>query len=193
MSRLRHGRLRYGLILALLMTAAPAAADGLRCEGGVVGTEDRSFDVLRRCGEPSFRDGWDEYLAYHHLPSAHVEEWYYNFGPSRLLHVLRFRNGRLVRIDTDGYGFHAGDSRCRPGEIVYGMTQFSLLSRCGEPDARERRIELRSFPRRDGRHTYPVTARVDEWLYNFGPSSFVRIVTLVNGRVHEVETGDRGY
>lgn len=177
----------------LLLVSWPAAAGLMRCDGGVVNTEDRSFEVLRRCGEPSFRDEWDEYLAYHHLPSAHVTAWYYNFGPSRLLHVLRFRNGRLTSIDTDGYGFNEGDGSCRPGDIVFGMTQFALLSQCGEPAARERRIELRSFPRRDGRHTYPVTVRIDEWLYNFGPSSFIRIVTLVNGRVDEVETGDRGY
>jgi hypothetical protein len=165
-------RSRPLLVLAtiLLLASRPATADLMRCNGGLVNTEDRSFDVLRRCGEPSFRDEWDEYLAYHHLPSAHVAEWYYNFGPSRLLHVLRFRNGRLISIDTDGYGFEEGSGRCRPGEIVYGMTQFVLLSQCGEPDARERRIELRSFPRRDGYRTYPATVRVDE-----------------------VETGDRGY
>ena len=180
------------LVTFLLLASRPAAAL-MRCSGGVVNTDDRSFDVLRRCGEPSFRDEWDEYLAYHHLPSAHVVVWYYNFGPSRLLHVLSFRNGRLTSIDTDGYGFDEGAGSCRPGEIVHGMSQFMLLSQCGEPAARERRIELRNCPRRNGYRTYPVTVRVDEWLYNFGPSSFVRIVTLVNGRVDEVETGDRGY
>jgi hypothetical protein len=190
--------MRRYLVLALLpawlLTAAPATADIMRCDGKVISTEDRSFDVLRHCGEPSFRDEWDEYLAYHHQPSAHVEEWHYNFGSSRLLHVLRFRNGRLTSIDTAGYGFDENNGgRCRPGEIVFGMTQFALLAQCGEPDARERRIELRSFPRKDGHRTYPVSVRVDEWLYNFGPSSFIRIVTLINGRVDEVETGERGY
>jgi hypothetical protein len=181
------------LLLPMLLAGGAANADIMRCDGKVVSTGDRSFEVLRRCGEPSFRDEWDEYLAYHHLPSAHVEEWYYNFGPSRLVHVLRFRNGRLTDIDTDGYGFDEGRGSCSPGEIVFGMTQFTLLSRCGEPDARERRLELRSFPRRDGRYTQPVTVRVDEWVYNFGPASFIRIVTLINGRVDRIETGDRGY
>lgn len=181
------------LISALLVASAPAAADVMRCDGKVIRTEDRSFDVLRHCGEPSFRDEWDEYLAYHHAPTAHVEEWYYNFGSSRLLHVLRFRNGKLTAIDTDGYGFDEARRSCRPNEIVTGMSQFSLMSRCGTPDARERRIELRSFPRKGGHRTHPISVRVDEWIYNFGPSSFIRIVTLVNGRVDEVETGDRGY
>jgi len=181
------------LLPVLLMAGGTAEADIMRCSGKVISTGDRSFEVSRRCGEPSFRDEWDEYLAYHHLPSAHVEEWYYNFGPSRLLHVLRFRNGRLTAIDTEGYGFHESAGRCSPNEIFFGMSQFTLLSRCGQPDARERRLELRSFPRRDGRHTYPITMRVDEWIYNFGPSSFIRIVTLVNGRVDTIETGERGY
>lgn len=186
-------RLLLPLLPALLLFAVPAAAETMRCDGGVIATGDRSLEVLRKCGEPSFRDEWDEYLAYHHVPSAHVEEWHYNYGPSRLLHVLRFRNGKLTRIDTDGHGYHESAGSCSPYEIFQGMSQYALLSQCGQPDARERRLELRSFPRRDGRRTYPVTVRVDEWIYNFGPSSFIRIVTLVNGRVDEIETGDRGY
>ncbi len=181
------------LLTVLLAGSGQAYADSMRCDGKVIRTEDRSFDVLRYCGEPSFRDEWDEYLAYHHAPTAHVEEWYYNFGPSRLLHILRFRNGKLTAIDTDGYGYEQGQGRCRPFEIVSGMSQFALLSRCGQPDARERRIELRSLPHKGGRRSYPVSVRVDEWIYNFGPSSFIRIVTLVNGHVERIDTGDRGY
>jgi hypothetical protein len=188
-----RARLLLPLLPAVLLACGTAAADVMRCEGKVVTTGDRSFDVERLCGEPSFRDEWDEYLAYHHLPTAHVEEWYYNFGPSRLVHVLRFRNGKLTQIDTDGYGFNEDAGSCNPHDIFTGMTQFMLLARCGPPDARERRLELRSFPRRDGRRSYPVTVRVDEWIYNFGPASFIRIVTLVNGRVDEIETGNRGY
>jgi hypothetical protein len=181
------------LLPALLLAGGPAAADSMRCDGGVVRTGDRSFEVLRRCDEPSFRDEWDEYLAYHYLPSAHVEEWVYNFGPSRLVHVLHFRNGKLTRIDTDGRGYDEPNGDCQPNDIFSGMTQYALLSRCGPPDARERRLELRNFPRKNGSRTYPATVRVDEWTYNFGPARFIRIVTLVNGRVDEIETGERGY
>jgi hypothetical protein len=187
-------RLRLLALLTIwLLASGSAAAESMRCDSKLIRTEDRSFDVLRHCGEPSFRDEWDEYLAHHHLPTAHIEEWYYNYGPSRLLHVLRFRNGQLTDIDTAGYGFDEGSGDCRPGDIVFGMTQFALLAQCGAPDARQRRIELRNYPRNRGYRTYPVTVRVDEWIYNFGPSSFIRVVTLVNGRVDEVETGDRGY
>ncbi len=180
------------LLPVLALATGSAQADIMRCDGKVVSTGDRSYEVLQRCGEPSFRDEWQERLAYHHLPSAHVEEWYYDFGPARLVHVLRFRNGRLTDIDTDGYGFHENPGHCSPGEIVFGMTQFALLSRCGEPAARERRLELRALPDKGGRHAHPVTVRVDEWIYNFGPAHFIRIVTLVNGRVDRIETGDRG-
>lgn len=180
-------------ILALLLASGPAQADAMRCDGKVIRTEDRSFDVLRHCGEPSFRDEWNEYLAHHHGPTGHHEEWYYNFGPSRLLHILRFRNGKLTAIDTDGYGYDEQGGNCRPFEIAPGMSQFALLSRCGNPDSRQRRIELRSLPRKHGYHGHPVSVRIDEWIYNFGPASFIRIVTLVNGRVDRVDTGDRGY
>ena len=36
--------------------------------------------------------------------SIAVEEWIYNFGPHRLMHLLRFENGYLVRMGTLGYG-----------------------------------------------------------------------------------------
>lgn len=181
------------LTLPLLLAGAPAAADVMRCDGQVIKTGDRSFDVQRKCGEPTYRDEWDEYLYDHGYPVAHTEQWYYNFGPSRLVHVLAFRNGQLTRIDTDGYGFDRAGGDCRAGDIFTGMSQYTLLASCGNPDSSERRYELRSFPRQDGRRTYPMTVRVDEWIYNFGPSSFIRIVTLINGRVDEIETGDRGY
>lgn len=181
------------LAVSLLLAGTPATADVMRCEGQVINTGDRSFDVLRKCGEPGFRDEWDEYLYQHSHPVAHHEQWFYNFGPSRLVHVLSFRNGQLTRIDTDGYGFDEAGGHCRPGDIFSSMTQYRLLATCGEPASRERRYELRSFPRQDGRRTYPITVRVDEWIYNFGPGNFIRIVTLINGRVDQIETGDRGY
>ena len=39
-----------------------------------------------------------------HTVSVFVEEWTYNFGPHSLLYLLLFKENRLVKIDTRGYG-----------------------------------------------------------------------------------------
>ena len=40
-----------------------------------------------------------------HLPVAVPNGvWTYNFGPSRLVYRLTFRDGKLVHIETSGYG-----------------------------------------------------------------------------------------
>jgi hypothetical protein len=82
--------------------------------------------------------------------------------------------------------------RCEPRDIGFGLSEFELVIRCGPPAARERRFEFRS--QRFGRdYSYPASVRIDEWIYNFGPNQFLRYVTLVDGRVDKIETGDRGY
>jgi hypothetical protein len=40
-----------------------------------------------------------------HLPVGVPKQvWTYNFGPSRLVYRLTFRDGKLVHIETGGYG-----------------------------------------------------------------------------------------
>ena len=88
---------------ACIMAWQPAQA--LRCNGGLVSEGDYKFDVLRRCGQPYFVDAWQDPYFYG-LSFGFVEDWYYNFGPSYLIRILRLRNGRLVDILTGDYGFN---------------------------------------------------------------------------------------
>jgi hypothetical protein len=39
--------------------------------------------------------------------------------------------------------------------------------------------------------TQPVSVQIDEWIYSFGSNRFIRYVTLVDGRITKVETGER--
>lgn len=184
------------LILAVLMLlglcmAPPAAA--LRCSGKIIETGDRKFDVQRKCGPPSYTDAWSG-TSYRGFPHAgEVEEWYYNFGPYRLVHILEFRNGRLNRIDTAGYGYSDTEpGQCRPIDITVGMSLLELYLECGPPVHRERRFQYVSREYGPGLF-YPDYAKVEEWVYNFGSNQFLRYVKLVSGRVVNVTTGERGY
>jgi len=162
----------------------------MRCNDRIVGTEALVAEVLAVCGEPDYRDRW---LAPPYVVDE--EQWYYNFGANQFVRILRFRHGRLVSIQSDGYGFDTpGASRCAPADIVNGLSAFRLVHRCGPPATRESFDELRPVRRHDGAWQQGAARPVhrERWVYDFGSDSRQRIVTLRDGRVVEVESGGRG-
>lgn len=191
------------ILLLLLLAAAPASAlDRIRCGARLVGTDARADEVRSVCGEPDFVDRWEVQpygLPYPQL--ADTEQWYYNFGPSQLMRVLRFQRGRLVEIDTDTYGFaESAPGPCGPYDIAEGLNKFRLLSACGPPASRRYSYTLAPARRFGGiglRHPGHAQALVqvylEEWVYNFGPRHLMRVVTLQNGVVTDVQSEGRGY
>jgi hypothetical protein len=85
----------------------------------VVSERDAKIEVVQKCGDPVSVEAWTAYESIRRSSGRHqhptvqdeivvpiaVEEWTYNFGPHRLMHVLRFENGYLVNIRTLGYGY----------------------------------------------------------------------------------------
>ncbi len=119
-------RLSCIIILNLLFVLfSNTTVYGLRCGSELVSIGDRKSEVLRKCGEPAYIEVKDEvrikrdfhgstlnkpeYEQYR-LPFlveeyVKIEEWEYNFGPSRLIYYLRFENDRLKKINTGKYGY----------------------------------------------------------------------------------------
>ena len=184
--------MRALLLCTILAAFAPGAqaGDTLRCDSRIVATEALAAEVLAACGEPDFRDRW---LAPPHYAIGE-EQWFYNFGANRFLQILRFRDGQLVSIEADGYGFDSAPATsCAPAEIVRGMSKLRLLHRCGYPATQESFDELRPLRYEAGYHHDTVKpVRRERWVYDFGADSRLRIVTLKNGRVTEVENGAPG-
>lgn len=195
---------RTGALLALLVAGAAGAGESMRCGSRLVAEGDSAAKLLGVCGEPALRDAWQPPAGYSLGALAEVEQWTYNFGPQQLLRVVRLRRGRIDRIESEGYGFHAGSTRyCSASNaIAPGMTKYRLLSRCGEPLTRtvSHRL-LRHRPRLPGGHhdyypgDYGALEPVyrEEWTYNFGSSKLMRLVILDNGVVSDVRTGERGF
>jgi len=83
------------------------------CDGDEVKKDLTQYDVLQRCGEPFFKDtrleerliGQDKNSK--RLVVIRIDEWTYNFGPTRFMRILRFENGKLVTIETGDRGFIA--------------------------------------------------------------------------------------
>ena len=175
--------------LALAATwAAPAAADSMRCDGSLVRTGDRMFDVRRACGEPDVAVTLHSVLTTTAGLVPFEEEWQYNFGSQRLIRFLHFQNGRLTQIRSGGRGFlrSTGDG-CRPAALQTGMSQLELVARCGEPEVIETRVTARSYQLAPGGVLFPVGIPAEEWFYPFDETRFVRVVTLVNGRVVDID------
>jgi hypothetical protein len=82
--------------------------------------------------------------------------------------------------------------RCPDGIVDPGAHKVEVLDACGEPESRER---VATFPRRPilgglpGEYEYlglPVVA--EEWVYEFGPQRFRRLLRFRDGRLTHVET-----
>jgi hypothetical protein len=90
------------VLLLVLMVAAPAFA--MRCGTDLITTGQYSYEVLEHCGEPVEQHFVTQYLSsnglYVVVSPIVVEEWIYDFGPTRLQRRLLFQDGQLIRIDT---------------------------------------------------------------------------------------------
>ena len=74
---------------------------------------DTSYEVLNKFGEPSLTSHKPEinFVRIYgpqrhplHYRSADVSWWYYNYGKNRLFRIVKLVNGRVVEMETEGYG-----------------------------------------------------------------------------------------
>jgi len=93
------------LILFLAVSSPVLAADTFRCGPEVITRGDTTVETLLSCGEPSFRE-----VLNPGFKGPRVENWFYDCGSGGFLHVLRFVEGRLQDVKTEGYG--RGQSEC---------------------------------------------------------------------------------
>lgn len=117
------------LAICALLLLATGPAFAFRCGAKLVTEGDHYSKVLKYCGEPIgvqerviYREGPTrpriridgpngvqidrEVLTYNRsYVEVAVEEWTYNFGPRRLMQLVRFENGFVVEVDQLGYGF----------------------------------------------------------------------------------------
>jgi hypothetical protein len=189
------------VLVAVHGAALGAASNTLRCGNRLVSVGDNKAEVLIKCGSPAWKDDWTDQIITNPNSvdasrlSIDRERWVYDFGHNSFLRFLLFENGRLVNIATGDYGYDAGHPSarlCDSAEIQTGISQYEILQRCGEPAFKDSRQEgqLISVDKNTNRLT---TKHIDEWTYNFGPNKFLRILKFENGRLVNVETGDRGF
>ena len=106
----------------MLLFVQPAF--GLRCDGRIVQIGDKTLQVANKCGQPDHIEYSQEERIrtnhysrhspskeYRHLPSIEkvtiqIEEWTYNFGPTKFIRYLSFENDRLTEIELGDKGYY---------------------------------------------------------------------------------------
>lgn len=102
------------LVLVLgFLTAAEASA--LRCGQRLISVGDHETKLLRYCGDPlsvksryaarSYVGGLRYGFAPGLFQEVVVEDWTYNFGPHKLMRLIRIEDGVITEIRQLGYGF----------------------------------------------------------------------------------------
>ena len=80
---------------------------------------DTRSEVVAKCGDPTEIDsrsailrrpvvwiGGRPYTVGESFVEIPVEVWIYNLGPSKLMRRMRFEDGKVVEIETLGYGYY---------------------------------------------------------------------------------------
>ena len=123
--KIRFQHLSFALILASIFALASVPAHALRCGNRLVKKGMYETRVIELCGEPVTK----QFLGYvlrpyiltvptgdfgmhstrHVYGGYHEEllvtELVFNFGPRKLMRIIRFEGGRLISIRTAGYGY----------------------------------------------------------------------------------------
>ncbi|SFR56681.1 Protein of unknown function [Marinobacter daqiaonensis] len=175
------------------LSGTTMASAGVRCGSSLVEIGEWPLEVKESCGEPDYVASYPGTTIPGVGVVEEIEHWYYNRGPQQFIRRLEFRNDRLQRVETLGYGF-AGTTPgpCSPEAIGPGTSEFELVARCGEPLGS--RVEWRVLSAGEaGNITAPLQGivPVQEWLYEFGDNRYRRVVILRNGRVQRLEKADK--
>ncbi len=90
------------------------------------------------------------------------------------------------------YGFW-----CNGRIISVGDSESKVLNQCGPPAYENEWTEmvyLQTYDNNTGKTILlPKTVLIREWTYNQGPSSFMRILRIENGKVVRIDAGGYGY
>lgn len=193
MRMLLSTRMLWLMLLPGLVALPGAASGAFRCGSSLVDVGDWPVEVEERCGAPDYVATYPTATVPGVGVVGDVEHWYYNPGPQGFIRRLEFRDGKLVREQSLGYGF-AGDSAgdCSPARLQSGVSEFEMVAYCGEPVSRRVTWEVVGHGSKVSGYYRPSTlVPVEEWMYETGKTQFRRIVKLRNGRIVQVETAKK--
>jgi hypothetical protein len=93
----------------------------------------------------------------------------------------------LILLEIAAVAFQCGDRIVSTGD-----TKAEVIMKCGEPTLKDSREES-IIEKIDANTKQKKTITIDEWTYNLGPDSFIRILRFENGKLVDIQTGNYGY
>lgn len=111
------------LFILLLAGATSAHAQAFRCGTKLVTEGNTRGEVASKCGDPTEVDHSSIWVtptvwingvpvqAGNGMVEVPVELWLYNLGPNKLMRRIRFENGKVVAIETLGYGYTSNSNQ----------------------------------------------------------------------------------
>ncbi len=91
----------------------------------------------------------------------------------------------ILFLHGSAYAFSCG------GRIIStGDTKAEVIMKCGEPAGKDSRTEER-IEKIDADTKRKVTITIDEWTYDLGPDTLIRVLTFADGRL--VDIREAGY
>ena len=196
---MRYLSLTIALLLVALLPSFLMAAE-YRCADKIISVGDARADLLMKCGEPDWKQSHSEEIIEtidkdsKRKTIVSVDEWTYNLGPDRFMRIFKLRDGKVVDVQSGGYGSakeQAGKPQCSDQIISVGDAAAEVLAKCGEPAWKDKREEI-IRKQLDDNTVSKVSVMVEDWTYNFGPNRFMRIFTIRNGIVTDSKTGGYG-
>jgi Protein of unknown function (DUF2845) len=188
----RRTLIRTLALWVLAFASLPAAADSIRCDGGIVSLGDSRLDLFAKCGPPALQEAEPILTTAIVDLALLIERWTYDFGPQRFIQIVSLKGGKVIAVETGSYGYALPEApkdappeavaipraRCESDAIRIGDRTFDVLAKCGEPAYRDLRR---------------AKAPVEVWTYDFGQRSFVRFLEFDGGRLVRIRTGSYGY
>lgn len=188
-------------IVVVIIGALPfvGAAFGFPCKGEGVNTGDTPEIVAKRCGEAMLKEKRvvtvkETEGKVTRTTVTNIEEWIYTAGPTELMQLFRFENGKVVDIGSPGYGPVQDFSmdNCNNGELLaVGDSPLDAYMKCGEPLGKEKRADKVTVTV-EGGVKRQTTVPVVEWTYRYGPNLPGYTLTFENGVVVSIRPREFG-
>ena len=166
------------------------------CGNGRAGIGDSKYEIRQKCGEPAYKDQtqvgrFRQIEEPFEQDFVHIEYWLYNFGPTQLVKVVIFEEGKV--IGTHEYGYGKSSTKPDFDKIVeIGFPTVMVLFHYGPPTDKEERIDTSVISLKSG-GTLTKKVFVEEWTYNLGPSYFLRVYRFESGILKRIEQDNRGF
>jgi hypothetical protein len=168
----------------------------MKCNGRIVSIGDAKSEIIAKCGEPFFQNiisvetEKDKYNNKIQSEEVVVEQMTYNQGQNTLLKILTFKGGKLINIEN---GDRVSGDKQNGFTASIGDSQAEIYAKYGEPFFRETiSIESTKISSSHKENTQQlIEEKVEQWSYNLGPGTFLKILTFKSGKLIKIENGTR--